>query len=198
MMAADYAPGLNRDYFGFLSWRHHDESAWQSVREQAIQRRRDGLSELSNSDDKTEINGYDIDEKSVQASRTNIAAAGLDAVITVHQADFFTEENPVANGPGLVAINPPYGERLEDENTIGVFYSKLGRSLRRKAPNWDLALFTGNPSLFHRTGLSRQVILECRNGDIDCKLFKSTLPPLARVAESDLPDHQKAGQCCGS
>ena len=53
--------------------------------------------------------------------------------------------------------------------------------MRRKAPNWDLALFTGNPSLFHRTSLSRQVILECRNGDIECKLFKSTLPPLAKL-----------------
>ena len=194
MMAADYAPGLNRDYFGFLSWRHHDESAWQSVREQALQRRRDGLSELQNSAAKTEINGYDIDDKAVQASRSNIAAAGLESVITVQQADFFAEENPVDNGPGLLVVNPPYGERLEDESTIGVFYSKLGRSLRRKAANWDLALFTGNPSLFHRTGLSRQVILECRNGDIDCKLFKSTLPPLAKLADADLPDPQKAMQ----
>ena len=181
MMAADYAPGLNRDYFGFLSWRHHDESVWQSVLEQARQRMHDGLNKLSTSGGKVEFNGYDIDEKAVQASRTNIATAGLDSLITVRQADFFSEENPIDNGPGMVAINPPYGERLEDESTIGVFYSKLGRSLRRKAPNWDLALFTGNPLLFHRTGLSRQVILECRNGDIDCKLFKSTLPPLARV-----------------
>ena len=192
MMAADQAPGLNRDYFGFLSWRHHDESVWQSEREQALQRMRHGVSVLNESNNRVEISGYDIDEKAVQASRTNVAEAGLDSVITVHQADFFGEENPVDNGPGMVVVNPPYGERLEDESTIGVFYSKLGRSMRRKAPNWDLALFTGNPSLFHRTGLSRQVILECRNGDIDCKLFKSTLPPLAKVSkQSDVSEHKK-------
>ena len=192
MMAADQAPGLNRDYFGFLSWRHHDESVWQSEREQALQRMRHGVSVLNESNNRVEISGYDIDEKAVQASRTNVAEAGLDSVITVRQADFFGEENPVDNGPGMVVVNPPYGERLEDESTIGVFYSKLGRSMRRKAPNWDLALFTGNPSLFHRTGLSRQVILECRNGDIDCKLFKSTLPPLAKVSkQSDLSEHKK-------
>ncbi len=184
MMAADYAPGLNRDYFGFLSWKYHDELAWQSVREQALQRMHDGLSWLNDSANKIGITGYDIDEKAVHASRTNIAAAGLDSVLDVKPADFFAEENPVIGGPGMVVVNPPYGERLEDESSIGVFYSKLGRALRRKAPNWDLALFTGNPSLFHRTGLSRQVILECRNGDIDCKLFKSALPPLAKGVDS--------------
>lgn len=175
MMAGNYAPGLNRDYFGFLAWRHHDQQAWQTVLEQAYEKKRIGLESMP------EINGFDIDARAVEASRTNIAAAGLEGIVKVEQADFFADDNPISNGPGLVAINPPYGERLEDESTIGVFYSKLGRSLRRKVPNWDLALFTGNPSLFHRTGLSRQVILECRNGDIDCKLFKSTLPPLAQI-----------------
>ena len=192
MMAADYAPGLNRDYFGFLSWRHHDESVWQSVRERATLRKQDGLNSLNDSNNGIDLSGYDIDEKAVQASRTNVKAAGLESLITVQQSDFFGDANPVDNGPGLVAVNPPYGERLEDQSTIGVFYSKLGRSLRRKAPNWDLALFTGNPSLFHRTGLSRRVILECRNGDIDCKLFKSTLPPLTKQAEQSVAADQKA------
>ena len=179
MMAADYAPGLNRDYFGFLSWHHHDEQLWQGVLEQAEEKKLDGLKNIP------EITGFDIDEKAVQATKSNVAAAGLSDAISVRQSDFFADENPVNNGPGLLVINPPYGERLEDESTIGVFYSKLGRSLRRKAPNWDLALFTGNPALFHRTGLSRQVILECRNGDIDCKLFKSDLPPLPSTSVVD-------------
>lgn len=178
MMAADIAPGLNRQYFGFLSWRSHNDEIWQSVLEQAHERRHKGLKRLP------EITGFDIEAKAVAAAQTNIAAAGLEGLVSVKQADFFEDGSPVDNGPGLVAVNPPYGERLEDESTIGVFYSKLGRSLRRKTPNWDLALFTGNPSLFHRTGLSRQVILECRNGDIDCKLFKSTLPPLTKAAEA--------------
>jgi len=73
-------------------------------------------------------------------------------------------------------MNPPYGERLLNDENVGVFYSQMGRALRRVAPNWELALFTGNPKLFHRTGLARQVVLECRNGDIDCKLFVSVIP----------------------
>ena len=171
MMAADTAPGLQRDYFGFLSWKHHDEALWLSVTEEAQQRKEQGLESMP------EIAGFDNDERAVNAAEQNIAAAGFDGLVKVGQADFFSASDSFANGPGLVVVNPPYGERLEDESTIGVFYSKLGRALRQKTPNWELALFTGNPSLFHRTGLSRQVVLECRNGDLDCKLFRSKLPP---------------------
>ncbi len=188
MMAGNYAPGLNRDYFGFLAWRHHDNELWQVVLAQAQEKKKNGLNNIP------EITGFDIDSKAVDATKTNIAAAGLESVITVRQADFFADEDPIENGPGLLAVNPPYGERLEDESTIGVFYSKLGRSLRRKLPNWDLALFTGNPALFHRTGLSRQVILECRNGDIDCKLFKSTLPPLTNADNLKLDNSNRANR----
>ncbi len=177
MIAADYAPGLKRDYFGFLSWCHHEAPVWESLINEAQQRLQVGLQDMP------EISGFDVDDEAIEAANTNISAAGLSGIISVSQADFFTNAGVFKNGPGLVVVNPPYGERLEDESTIGVFYSKLGRALKTKAPNWDLALFTGNPSLFHRTGLSRRVVLECRNGDLECKLFASTLPPAA--VESD-------------
>ena len=173
MIAADIAPGLKREYFGFKSWCQHDAKAWQKMLQEAQQRRREGLQAIPS------ITGFDIDEQSVQAAKSNARAADLFDQIDIKQADFFSDAQPFKNGPGLVVVNPPYGERLEDKNSIGVFYTKLGRALHHKAPNWDLALFTGNPSLFHRTGLSRRVVLECRNGDLDCKLFTSSLPPVS-------------------
>jgi len=188
MIASDTAPGLQRDYFGFLSWKHHNAELWQTVLQNAQSRAESGRESMP------EISGFDIDTKAVQAAEQNIKAAGFDGIVKVDQRDFFDSSKPIKNGPGLVAVNPPYGERLEDESTIGVFYSKLGRALRKKTPNWELALFTGNPSLFHRTGLSRQVLLECRNGDIDCKLFSAKLPPVSkekeRTARSVVMDEQ--------
>lgn len=178
MIASDTAPGLLRDYFGFLAWKHHNVELWQSALQEARDRRQRGLESMP------EIRGCDIDERAVQAATQNIEAAGFSEFIAVNEADFFVSSTAIENGPGLVVVNPPYGERLEDEDTIGVFYSKLGRALRSKTPNWELALFTGNPSLLHRTGLSRQVVLECRNGDIECKLFTSKLPPAKVSSES--------------
>ncbi len=33
MIAADRAPGLSRQYFGFLGWRGHDSRLWDQIRE---------------------------------------------------------------------------------------------------------------------------------------------------------------------
>jgi len=125
----------------------------------------------------------EIDRKTIAIARENIAAAGLEDAVQVACEDFFETAEPLSDGPGLVVVNPPYGERLESESEIGVFYTRLGRSLRRYAGNWHLALFTGNPALFHRTGLSRRVVLDCTNGGIDCRLFITDIPP-APVTES--------------
>lgn len=168
MMAGNIPPGMLRDYFGFLGWRAHDAGLWEEIKSEA----RDSI----NYEGIPEIVGSDIDSKTISIARENIEAAGLSNYISVSQADFFESDNPFRNGPGLVIVNPPYGERLENESEIGVFYSRLGRSLRRCAGNWQLALFTGNPALFHRTGLSRRVVLECTNGGIDCRLFLADIP----------------------
>lgn len=169
MMAGNIAPGIHRDYFGFLGWGQHNADLWQEVLDEARS--------LIDHAQIPKISGTDIDSRALAVARENIDAAGLSDVITVEQEDFFESTDSLADGPGLVVVNPPYGERLEKDSEIGVFYSKLGRSLRRYAGNWHLALFTGNPALFHRTGLSRRVILECTNGGIDCRLFVADIPP---------------------
>lgn len=171
MMAAGIAPGTLRDYFGFTGWKQHQADIW----EEAIA---DAKASVQ-LDKLPPIIGYDIDEKAVSTARANVRAAGLDGCIEIEQGDFFSQVTPLADGPGLVVINPPYGERLEKDSELGVFYSKLGRSLRRRASNWKLALLTGKPALFHRTGFSRRVLLDCVNGGIDCRLFVADIPPLA-------------------
>src|SRR4051794_17292377 len=40
MIAADIAPGLGRDYYGFLGWRGHDPQAWREVLDAAEARAR--------------------------------------------------------------------------------------------------------------------------------------------------------------
>ncbi len=169
MIAANIAPGAMRSYFGFLGWRQHDPALWQALIDEASAARQ--------IDNQPALAGYDIDAKAVAAARANVNAAGLESIIHIEQGDFFTEAPPLTGGPGLLMINPPYGERLEKNSEIGVFYSRLGRSVRSRAGNWKLSLFTGNPSLFHRTGLSRRVALECGNGGIDCRLFIADIPP---------------------
>ncbi len=169
MMATGMAPGLQRDYFGFSGWRQHQADTWNTI-----------IDEAKNSvklENLPSVSGYDIDAKAVATALANIESAGLGGLIPVEQSDFFKRREPLPGGPGLVVVNPPYGDRLEPDSEIGAFYSKLGRSLRRQAANWKLALLTGKPALFHRTGLSRRVLLDCINGGIDCRLFVTGIPP---------------------
>jgi len=87
MIAADAAPGLLRDYFGFLSWKHHDVSLWQGVMQEAQSRKVEGLKSMP------EIAGFDNDERALQASEQNIAAAGFGSIIKINYADFFSAED---------------------------------------------------------------------------------------------------------
>ena len=46
LMAGDVAPGLERDYFGFLNWLGHDRTLWEKLLEEARKRRQKGLQQL--------------------------------------------------------------------------------------------------------------------------------------------------------
>jgi len=175
LIATNRPPGALRDYFGFTGWLGHQPEVWQELQNEARQL---PPTWMRSGADKPVITGADSDKKAVATARDNIEAAGLSDLITVRCEDFFTASEPLHNGPGLLVTNPPYGERLEDNENIAGFYSQLGRAVKRRVPNWRLAVFTGKPALFHRTGLSRRVAIECANGGIDCKLLLSEIPPV--------------------
>jgi 23S rRNA (guanine2445-N2)-methyltransferase / 23S rRNA (guanine2069-N7)-methyltransferase len=103
LIAADIAPGLYRDYFGFLGWRRHDDALWQQLLTEAEQRRKQGLTTLP------PIIGYDSELQSVSAAESNIAAAGLGDHIRIARQDL---EHQLPEPPaehGLLVVNPPYG-----------------------------------------------------------------------------------------
>ena len=46
LMAPDWVPGLIRKKFGFQSWRGFEVETWKKLRQEAIERRTDGLDNL--------------------------------------------------------------------------------------------------------------------------------------------------------
>lgn len=171
LIAADIAPGLYRDYFGFLGWRRHDAPLWQQLLAEAGERRDEGLPKLP------PIIGYDREPQAVDAANTNIARAGLAAQIRVERQDLERQLPAPPADYGLVVVNPPYGERLGEVNALQGLYARLGELLRR-LPEWQMALFTGNPELAARTGLKSRPPLTFFNGPIECRLFRYDTVPL--------------------
>jgi len=73
MMAADIAPGLLRERYGFTDWKQHDQELWQSILDEAEQRKVAGLEALD-----LDFRGYDANPRVLEFATLNIEKAGLD------------------------------------------------------------------------------------------------------------------------
>jgi 23S rRNA (guanine2445-N2)-methyltransferase / 23S rRNA (guanine2069-N7)-methyltransferase len=166
LIAADIAPGLYRDYFGFLGWRRHEPETWERLRQEAKQRRDTGLASLP------PIVGYDRDEEAVLATEDNIYHAMLQEHITVSQQDLEQTLPAAPAAYGLVATNPPYGERLGEVAALQPLYSRIGEAMRTTLHGWQLSMITANPELAAQLGMTGRKPTTFFNGPIECQLFR--------------------------
>ena len=118
-----------------------------------------------------EIKGYDQSLDSIQSANYNIAAAGLEKFISVEQRDIQSCQAPDTKQPGVVVVNPPYGERLGDIRELGFLYTDLGDCWKQQFSGWSCSLFTGNIELAKKVGLRSHKDNAFYNGPIKCKLF---------------------------
>ena len=169
LIAADIAPGLQRDYFGFLGWKQHNTALWQSILDEARQRREIGLTKLPL------IVGFDQDRRTVSAALQHVENAGLSSKIHIEKRDigdaFAAESWP----KGLIVCNPPYGERLGNEEQTAALYRQFGEVLKQRFTGWQAAMIIGNPELGFRLGIRSQKPITLFNGPLECKLLRFTI-----------------------
>jgi 23S rRNA (guanine2445-N2)-methyltransferase / 23S rRNA (guanine2069-N7)-methyltransferase len=164
LIAYDRAPGLTRDFFGFLRWKGHDATTWTRVLAEA--RARAGQSTARN-----RILGFDHDRDAVTASLAAIERAGLTSLVHVERRELAALKNPGELG-GLVAVNPPYGERIGADTGLEALYELLGKKLRDEFRGWQAAVLAGNPALGQRLGLAARRTHTVWNGRIECRLLR--------------------------
>jgi len=168
-MAADIAPGLLRDFFGFQGWKNHRDDIWETLLEEAQARREAGLQNLPS------ITGYDLDRRAVHAALDNIERAGLHGFIHVEKQEAAQARPHRPNG--LLVVNPPYGERLGDEDGLVGLYTELGELLRTHFQGWQASVLTGNPEMAFKLGIRARKSYKLYNGAIECKLFNFEIEP---------------------
>ncbi len=167
MIAADIAPNLKRELWGFSAWLGHVPAIWQRLHAEAVERAEIGLAKPA-----LWIRGYEADPRLIQPARNNIERAGLSSWIKIYQGELATfEPRPDQNQTGLVICNPPYGERLGDEASLLYLYQNLGERLRQACLNWEAAIFTGAPDLGKRMGIRSHKQYAFWNGALPCKLL---------------------------
>ena len=117
MIASGIAPGLNRD-FTAEKWENIiPRKMWYEAVTEA--------NDMVNLNIETDIQGYDLDADVVKIARRNAQNAGVDKLIHFQQRDVTKLSHPKKYG--FIITNPPYGERLEEKESLPAIYSALGR-----------------------------------------------------------------------
>lgn len=173
LMAADVAPNLKRQQWGFSRWLGHVPAVWNRLHVEAEERARIGLGKPP-----LWIRGYEADPRLIQPARNNIERAGLGEWVRIYQGELATFEPRTDKGQaGLVVCNPPYGERLGDEASLLYLYQNLGERLRQACMGWEAAIFTGAPELGKRMGIRSHKQYALFNGALPCKLLLLQVRP---------------------
>ncbi|HCQ5967130.1 class I SAM-dependent RNA methyltransferase [Clostridioides difficile] len=160
MIGINMAPGLNREFIS-EKWRTLDKKIWWDVRKDAFNK--------IDSESKFKIYGYDIDEESIDIARENAEIAGVDEYIefNVGDATQFKSEDEF----GFIITNPPYGERLEDKDSVKQLYKELGYAFR-KLKNWSYYLITSYEDFEYEFGQKADKKRKLYNGMLKTNFFQ--------------------------
>src|SRR5437868_5596445 len=175
LMALDIAPGSMRSHFGFIGWLGHDRELWRRLTEEAKERR------AATADQRIVLRGYDQDAGAVRAAIENLERARLRGFVHVERRELaqLTRENAAheTGATGLIVTNPPYGERIGDQERLQSMYELLGQKLRENFEGWKGAVFTGNPPLAKAIGINARRTHTLFNGRIECRLLRFDIEP---------------------
>lgn len=160
MIGINMAPGLNREFIS-EKWRTLDKKIWWDVR-------KDAFNKIDN-ESKFKNYGYDIDEESIDIARENAEIAGVDEYIefNVGDATQFKSEDEF----GFIITNPPYGERLEDKDSVKQLYKELGYAFR-KLKNWSYYLITSYEDFEYEFGQKADKKRKLYNGMLKTNFFQ--------------------------
>ena len=160
-IALDVAPGIARA-FGFEKLRDFDAALWQELRA-AAEARRKPVAPLP-------IYGSDLYGDTLKLAQANLRAAGLEEAVQLKQANALEISAPAETG--VLVSNPPYGERMGEQQALAEFYPRFGDLLKQKFAGWNCYLLSADMNLpkLIKLKVSRRTPLF--NGALECRLFE--------------------------
>ena len=163
LIAKNRAPGMNRKFAaeGF-AWA--DGKVWADARQEGKDREFHG---------KYQILGSDNDPKCVSLSMANARKAGVADVIAFRDGDATKMDLPAQSG--ILICNPPYGQRMLEQQSAQRLYAALGRHLRF-ADGWKKYIITSEPEFEHYFGKRCDKKRKLYNGMIKCDYYMYTDP----------------------
>ncbi|SOY50458.1 THUMP domain-containing class I SAM-dependent RNA methyltransferase [Cupriavidus taiwanensis] len=180
-VALGIAPGGSRS-FAFEWLKGMDTKAWQKLKSDAQRAR------MLASADELQVVGSDISIDMLAITRANWERAGLPGEARTKQVDARFVQPPF-DEPGLLLMNPPYGERIAvrgqrrapeeeaprdevEEAAANQFASAFATTLKQHFAGWQAWVFTGDLGFPRRLRLKESRRTPLYNGNIECRLFR--------------------------
>ena len=192
LMHCDYAVGIDKaaNQFGFYEWQHHDDVLWKKMIDDAQMRFREALEIINEQPDTLPlILGFDADSGAILATEKNLIAAGLQDLLPLLDLETRALDRlssilkPLADdgrlSNPLIITNPPYGERLGDEEMIKPLYQAIGLILQDSFAGSDinpmLGILAANVEQVDILPIKEPKTLRCHNGAITVYFRYGTL-----------------------
>ena len=161
LIAINRAPGLNRT-FAAQEFPWMPKELWDDVKTEARDKEFHG---------DYRILGSDSDPKCVSLAMANARKAGVGKLITFKDGDATKMSLP--SDAGIIVCNPPYGERMMEQNEAKRLYQALGRHLKF-AGEWKKYIITSEPEFEHYFGKRSDKKRKFYNGKIQCNYYMYT------------------------
>ena len=205
-MACRIAPGSQRR-FAFEKLLPYQEHVWFAIKEEAASAVCKPVAAIF---------GSDISHRMVDFGQRNAERAGVAHALQLRGGDALQRMPPVAQ-PGIILLNPPYGERIAAAGSFGRnarermgqvhmrgreqaqtedggdFFQQLATHWKRHYSGWQAWMLTPDLELPGKMRLKASRRVPLWNGPIECRLLRfdlvagSARRPRAGTAEGDRP-----------
>jgi putative N6-adenine-specific DNA methylase len=161
LIGRNIAPGLNRS-FASMEWPLVKDEYWKETKIEA----------RKNIDFDSEIKIYasDVSEKAIRIARENAIEAGVDDCIEFFVKDVTHIEKPMCPY-GILITNPPYAERIGDEEQLIKIHKKLGQVFGRDK-TWSVYVITSSVNFEKEFGRKVDRKRKLFNGDMRVDYFQ--------------------------
>ena len=187
-IACRIAPGLQRR-FAFEKLLPHQAHVWSAIKDEAAS----AVTTAS-----VPIFGSDVSHRMVDFAQRNAARAGVADAVQLRGGDAL-QRMPPSEQPGVMLLNPPYGERIAAAGTAGRnarermstvermgretaqtedggdFFAQLAAHWKKHYAGWQAWMLTPDLKLPGKMRLKESRRVPLWNGPIECRLFRFDL-----------------------
>lgn len=160
LIGRNIAPGLQRDFIA-ETWPDYPKNIWHSAREEAHN--------LIISNQPLGIFGFDIDGSVLNMARHHAKLAGLGNSIYFQQQEFNKLRSKYKYG--YLVTNPPYGERLGEQDEINALYAGMPEVFAR-LDTWSFYILSAFPHVEKIMGKPANRRRKLYNGRLLCQYYQ--------------------------